>query len=441
MTDLYQPEIEAMPRSRLRELQWERLRWQLDRCYRESPFYREKWERAQVKLEQIQRPEDLRLLPVVTKDELRAEQAAHPPFGRFTVAPRADWRELHPSSGTTGNPVNTIWSERDADYLADVTARTMYSFGTRPGDIIQNAFSYGLWVAGMSCHYGARRLGCFVIPIGAQLTNRQIEYLQDPGSKVLLATPSYALHIAEKLAEAGVSPDRVPLRLGCFGGEGGTEAPATRAKLERGLGIDAFDYYGLAEIGPTFASECAEKEGLHWSEDLHYIEVIDPETMEPVPEGETGVLVLTHLVREATPMVRYWTNDYARVVNEPCRCGRTHARSPGGILGRHDDLVIYKGAKFYPVQVEKVVRAMPELGDEYKILITQGEGGVVSSCTVVAEYHHGVGLDGNAAGLEWLAEGLSRRLKEELLVTPEVRLEPFGTLERSTFKAKRLERR
>jgi len=428
----YNPDIERMNGKKVREIQNERLRWQVRRCLAKSEFYREKFRKAGIKASHIRTVDDLLHVPVVTKQELREEQVKHPPFGRYAVAPAKDWRELHPSTGTTGVPVNTIWSENDVENITEVTARTMHSFGVRPGDIIQNGFSYGLWIAGMSTHYAAGRLGCFVIPIGASMTGRQIDYMLNPGSTVLLSTPSFALHIAENLRERGVLPRKLKLRAGCFGGEAGTETPATRRKIEAGLGIDAYDYYGLAEIGPTFASECTAKAGLHWAEDHYAIEIINPETMGRCTEGEMGVLVITHLTREATPMLRYWTNDYARYDSSRCPCGRTHARSPGGILGRADDMVIYRGAKFYPVQVEKVVRSYKELGDEFVIEMTRDAKTYTDVCTVVCECLE------SQEDKHTLERRLRKDLREELMVTPEIRIENFGTLERTTFKAKRI---
>jgi phenylacetate-CoA ligase len=264
------------------------------------------------------------------------------------------------------------------------------------------------------------------------MTGRQIDYLLNPGSTVLLCTPSFALHIAENLRERGISPRKLSLRLGSFGGEGGTETQATRRKIEEGLGIDAYDYYGLAEIGPTFASECAAKAGLHLAEDHYVIEIINPDTMERCSEGEMGVLVITHLTREATPMLRYWTNDYARYDSARCPCGRTHGRAVSGILGRADDMVNYRGAKFYPVQVEKVVRSYKELGDEFLIEITRDDTTFADVCTIVAECLT-PDMDRTALKIR-----LQKNLREELLVTPEIRIENFGTLERTTFKAKRI---
>ena len=306
----------------------------------------------------------------------------------------------------------------------------MWSFGVRPNDIVQNAFSYGLWVAGMSVHYATRKIGCFVIPIGAAMTDRQIFYLKTIGATVLLSTPSYGLYIGEKLREAGLWPDDLPLRIGSFGVEAGAQNPATRARLESALGIDAYDYFGLGEIGPTFASESVAKSGLIWAEDHHFIEVLDPETRQPVPEGKIGILVITHLTRETTPMLRYWTNDFALVDSRPSPCGRTHLRSPGGIRGRLDDLVIYKGAKFYPIQVEEVVRSFPDLSNEFRIELRPDPATGRAMCVVVAEAAAG-------APSEHLLERLRSRLRDALLVTPEVKILPEGSFERTTFKAKR----
>lgn len=424
--------VETLSRERLRGLQLECVCRQVTRCYEESVFYRAKLADAGVEPGDVRSLEDITRLPVVTKDELREEQALRPPFGRFVVADRASWRELHPSTGTTGTPVNTIWSASDVEAVADFTARTMWQFGVRPGDIFQNAFAYGLWVAGLSCHYAAARIGCLVVPTGTSVsTDKQADFFRRARATALVATPSYALHMAATLRERGIGADELALERGCFGGEPGTENAATRAKIEAGLGIEAFDYYGLAEVWPTFASECEEKAGLHFAEDHVLVECVDPVTRRPAAEGELGVLVFTHLTREATPMLRYWSNDYARLTTEPCGCGRTHARALGGIVGRHDDLVVFRGAKFYPSQVEKVVRGFDQLGDEFRIEVRREElGGPVAGCVVVAE----VLGEGERA----VAERLQHALRSELGVTPGVRLEAYGTLDRTTFKAKRL---
>jgi len=428
--DFWDEHIEQMGRDELSALQLGRLKWQVRRCYEDSQFYRERLDAAGVGPEGIVHLEDIEKIPPVTKEELREEQKAYPPFGRFTVAPPEIWGELHPSTGTTGVPVGTIWSRKDVENIADFTARTMWSFGVRPEDIVQNAFSYGLWVAGMSVHYATQKIGCFIIPIGAIQTERQIFYMRTMGSTVILSTPSFGLYIGEKLRESGVDPREQNLRIGAFGGEAGTQNSATRSRIEKALGVDAYDYFGLGEIGPTFASESRAKSGLIWAEDHHIVEVLDPNTQKPVADGEVGILVITHLTREATPMLRYWTNDYTRLECTPSPCGRTHRRSPGGILGRHDDLIIYRGAKFYPIQVEDVVRSFPELSNEFRIeLQSRGDTGR-DRCVVIAE----------AAG-EGMSEGLEAVLREKLrgalLVTPEIEILSPGSFERTTFKAQR----
>ncbi|MDP2949084.1 MAG: phenylacetate--CoA ligase [Chloroflexota bacterium] len=431
-SQFFEPEIETLDRRKLERLQLERLRWQVKRCYEGSPFYRERLDKAGVGPQDIEALSDVRRLPVVTKQELREEQARFGPFGRYTISPPKDWREVHPTTGTTGAPIHNLWSERDVQNITRWTARTLWNFGVRPGDIVHNAFSYGLWVAGLSSHYGARELGCLMVPIGGAPVDKQIEYLAGVKPTVLLATPSFGLYIAERLKGKGATGS-LALRVGCFGGEPGAEVRSTRAKLEAGLGIEAYDYYGLAEIGPTCASECQEKVGIHWVEDHVLVEVVNPQTRESCPPGEVGVLVLTSLTKEATPMLRYWTNDYARLVTERCACGRTHAHSPGGILGRADEMVVYRGTKFYPVQVEKVVRSFTELGNEFRVVLTTSEQGT-DLCTVVAEC-------ASLADRDQLTERLRQALRDELQVTPHVEIVSLGDLERTTFKAKRLEDR
>ena len=420
--------VESLPREELRELQFARLRTMVAELYAESPFYREKWRGSGFAPGDLKSLEDLRGLPLVTKAELRSEQAAHPPFGRLTATPRALWREVHPSSGTTGRRILTVWTQDDVEVIADFTARLMWGFGVRGDHVVQNAFSYGLWVAGIAVHYASAKLGCLNVPIGAQPAGQQLEFLRAAHPAVLMATPSFGLFLAETLRKAGVDPRELGLRLGAFGGEAGVEAPATRRRLEEGLGIRAYDIYGLAEIGPTMGAECKAQAGLHWAEDHFLIEIVDPASDEPLGEGELGMLVITHLTRQGTPMVRYATNDVARYTSERCTCGRTHGRSPGGIVGRNDDLVIYRGAKFYPTQVEDVVRSLPGFTGEYVIEISGGRDGP-AHVTVVAE----------AVQAE-LEIQLRRALKEALLVTPQVRTVSPGALGRTEFKTKRVVR-
>jgi len=433
--EFYEPSIETMSREEIQGLQEKRLRWQLKRCYENSAFYQEKFNKAGVRPEDVKSISDITKFPVVTKQELREEQEKYPPYGRYTVSPPEDWREIHPTTGTTGAQVYNIWAEKDVNNITHWTARTLWNFGVRPGDIIQNAFSYGLWVAGMSSHYAARELGCLVVPTGATPADRQIEYFMSTRATVLLATPSLALYLGERLAERRVSPESLALRIGCFGGEPGASVASTRKKIESSLGIKAFDYYGLAEIGPTCASECTKKAGIHWVEDHVLVELVNPRTMEWCKPDEAGVLVMTHLTKEATPMIRYWTNDVAKLDVEKCACGRTHAKSSGGILGRADDMIVYRGAKFYPTQVEKVLRGFKELSDEYRIELSTDEKRSATICTIVAE------CLGGDVDQDQLKEKVRASLREELQVAPAIRFLEFGALERTTFKAKRIEDR
>ena len=430
--EFFDVDLETSGVDKLHALQLDRLSWQLDRCYRTSSLYRSKMSAVGFEPGDLRDLSDLASLPVVRKAELRDDQRRHPPYGTFVVAEPSTWRELHPSSGTTGEPVRTLWSDTDVETITDFTARTLWQFGVRPGDVVQNAFAYGLWVAGISAHYGAARIGALTVPTGTGTsTERQVRYLREARSTVLLGTPSFGLRIAEELAREQGTRAGLWLRIGGFGGEAGTENESTRALLEQGFGIDAFDYYGLAEVGPTFAGECAAKAGLHFCEDHVLVEAVDPTSGQPVPEGDLGVLVFTHLTREATPMVRYWSNDYAALTRDPCACGRTTVRAIGGIRGRHDDLVVFKGAKFYPSQVEAVVRSFVELGAEYVVEIEREHGGTrVTGCTVVAEWA--------SAPVDGAMTRLRQALRGELGVTPSVRVEPPGVLERSAFKSDRL---
>ncbi|MEW6374974.1 MAG: AMP-binding protein [Thermodesulfobacteriota bacterium] len=427
----FDPEIELMDREELEALQLHELKLQLRRCHRNSEFYKEKFKGMGIKPDDIRSLEDVIHLPFTTKQEIMEEQQAHPHFGRYTVASPETWAELRPSPGTTGVPINTIWSHEDIKHISRWTARTMWTFGVRPGDIIQNGFGYGIWVAGISVHYAAIELGCFVIPIGTTKSERQIDYFLNPGSTVLLCTPSYALNIIEHLKQKEISPKDIPLRIGCFGGEAGAEVPATRDKIENGLGIQAFDCYGLTVIGPIIATECSQKAGVHWIEDHLLVEIIDPETKKPCAPGEVGVLVITHLTKEATPMIRYWTDDFARLDKRKCKCGRTHARSPGGIIGRVEDMIKCGDVNIFPAQVENAVRGLDELSDEFSIELTTDLKAGADVCTVLVECI-------KDEDISKVTPQLKEALKKECKVIPEVKFVPFGTLKRTIFRAKRI---
>jgi phenylacetate-CoA ligase len=322
--------IETLPRDALRQVQLGRLQWQVRRCWEGSDLYRRRLQDAGLEPDDVRGLGDLRRIPFLTRQGLRDEQLAHPPFGRYTVAPAEAWRELHGSTRSGDDSVGAIWSEADCENITGLAARALWSFGVRAGDVVQNALPCGLPGAGLAVHFAGRRIGCLTIPIGAAPPQRQGDYLQRAGSTVLVATPADGLQIAEAVRKRGLSPADLPLRLGAFG-EAGAENGSTRVEIKRRLRIEAYESYGLPEIGPFLAAECSARNGPHWAEDQLIVEIVEPESGESLPEGEAGVVVITHLSREATPLLRYRTDHYARLTTSPCRCGRTHARSPGGV--------------------------------------------------------------------------------------------------------------
>lgn len=430
---MYQPQIEAMPRPELVALQLRRLRRQVGRCYRHSPFYRQKLQAAGIRPGQIRTLADIRRLPFTTLDELRATGQCHPPMGRHSLVSPERWLQIHPTTG--GNPAYVAWSQGDLSVMARCTARILYAAGVRPGNLVHNTLPYGLWPGGFALHYGVQALGATVLPAGMDSLRRQIETLVNLRPRVLISLPSAALYLAEQLRERGLEPADVGLEIGICVGEPGAGSPATRARLERALGIKAYDLYGIVEVGPSMAGECAAQAGLHWPEDHYLVEVIDPESLEPVPAGQSGILVLTNLSGEAMPLLRYWTSDYAAVTYEPCACGRTLARSPGGIQGRADEMIIFSGAKFYPHQVKEVLHRHRELGQEFRILLERDPESWLDRCTLVVE--HAPHLPGwKLAGLE---ARLQQQLGEELHFEADVRVVRYGSLERTVTNAARVQ--
>ncbi len=426
-------EIEVLERTELRSLQLKRLQRQISRCFQQSLFYHKKWADAGFTLDSIEKLEDITKLPFTFKREIRDDQSKTPPWGNLVLTDSSGTPvEVHPSFGTTGIPIYTFWSSIDIQNITDYTTRMFYSCGVRPGDILHNAFRYHLRMGGITVQRVAEKLGCFVLPIGDAEIKTQVELLINLRPAVLFAVPSFAFVLAEVMRERGIDPTSTTLKIGCFGGEPGVEIPATRSRLERELGIKAFDMYGITEIGPLMAAECLEHDGLHIAEDHHLVEVINPETYEPCNPGEVGVLVITDLTRDAMPLIRYWTNDLAVLDYNKCGCGRTHVKLKGGILGRTDDLVIFKGMKFYPAQVENVLHSFNELGNEYKIILHKNELTNLEQCIVKVEcLTTGLGLD-------WLKDKLIKDLWEELRVNVDVELVPFGSIERDIMKTKRV---
>jgi phenylacetate-CoA ligase len=402
---IFEPEHETMPPERLRALQSERLRDVVTRVRERVPFYRERL--AGVVVDSL---EDLPTLPFTRKTDLRD----HYPFGLF-AAPMRDVVRVHASSGTTGKPTVVGYTAADVDVFARVNARCLAMAGGGPEMILHNAYGYGLFTGGLGLHYGGERLGMAVVPVSGGMTERQVLLIQDLRPDLICCTPSYALTLAQEFAARGVPPEEISLNFACLGAEPWTEA--VRAEVDAGLGIRSTNIYGLSEvIGPGVSNECLEeRSGSHVNEDHFYPEIVDPESGEPVADGEEGVLVFTTLTKEALPLIRYWTGDICSLSSEPCSCGRT-LRRMSLIKGRTDDMLIIRGVNIYPSQIEAVIPRVPGLTTNYRLVVTRG--GTLDELTVEVE---GRGDD----------RELARLVKETTGCTVVVNVVPPGSVPRS----------
>jgi phenylacetate-CoA ligase len=427
-TFMFDRAAETMPRRALAALQLARLRQALARAYECVAPIRCKFDAAGVAPAHLGCLADLAHFPFTLKTDLRDNY----PFGLFAV-PRDQVLRLHASSGTTGKPIVVGYTRGDLDLWSDLMARTLACTGARPGDIVHNAYGYGLFTGGLGFHYGAERLGCTVVPVSGGGTERQITLIRDFGATILCATPSYALNIAEVAERSGVDLGKLPLRRGGFGAEPWSEP--LRHDLEARLGIKAVDVYGLSEIiGPGVASECdVAQNGLHGWEDHFLFEIIDPHTMQPLPIGETGELVITTLTKQALPMIRYRTRDITRLCDEPCPCGRTHLRIMR-VTGRDDDMLIIRGVNVYPSQVEAVLVGFPGLTPYYQIVLSRE--GALDAMTIEVECIAGTPDD--AAFRAAKSGEVQNRLKSMIGVTCSVVVKPPGEVARSQGKAVRV---
>ena len=425
---MFDRDVETLPRTALRSLQTERLRRTLERAHQNVLHYRKKFDKAGVKPGQVKTLGDLKHFPFTVKTDLRDNY----PFGMF-ASPNSELCRLHASSGTTGKPTVVGYTKGDIDRWSELMARSMAAAGVRPGDVVHNAYGYGLFTGGLGAHYGAERLGCIVVPVSGGGTERQVVLLKDFAAGILCSTPSYALNIAEVAEEQGIDIAALPVRRGVFGAEPWSEE--MRAELDRRLGIAAVDVYGLSEImGPGVACECdTARAGLHGWEDHFLFEIIDPETLEPLAMGETGELVITTLTKEALPMVRYRTRDITRLTDEPCACGRTHVRILR-VTGRDDDMMIIRGVNVYPSQVEAVLVALSGLSPHYQILL--GNEGAMDVMTVEVEVASDAPADD--ADLSAKAQEVRHHIKSMIGVTCDVMAKRPGELPRSQGKAVRV---
>jgi len=426
---IYDEEFETLPREALEAIQLKRLQALAERVYATVPFYKKAFDDKRVKPDHIKSLEDLRKLPFTMKQDLRDNY----PFGMFAT-PMENVVRIHASSGTTGKPTVVGYTRRDIHTWAELMARTLAAAGTHKGDIMHNAYGYGLFTGGLGFHYGAERLGASVIPVSGGNTKRQILLMKDFGPTVLTCTPSYALHLADVAADEGVDFKSLKFRVGVCGAEPWTEN--MRKEIENKLGIDAVDIYGLSEImGPGVSVECVEaKKGLHVFEDHFIPEIIDPQTGEPLPYGETGELVFTTLTKEAFPLIRYRTRDLSVLHREPCKCGRNLVRM-GRITGRSDDMLIIRGVNVFPSQIESVLMARDDVAPHYVLIIDRKDR--MDTLEVKVEVDEGVFSDA-VKDLQKVEDEIEKDIKDLLGVSCKVSLTEPKTIQRSQGKAQRV---
>jgi len=412
--------IEKASRKQLRELQLERLRWSLRRAYDRVPHYRRKFDAAGVKPKDLRTLVDLARFPFTAKADLRDTY----PFGMFAV-PMGDVVRIHASSGTTGKPTVVGYTSKDIDTWSHLMARSIRAAGARPGEILHNAYGYGLFTGGLGIHYGAERLGLATVPVSGGMTERQVQLIQDFRPGIITVTPSYMLAIADEMERQGLDPRKSSLRVGIFGAEPWTDR--MRANIEARTSLQAIDIYGLSEVmGPGVAQECLEtKDGLTIWEDHFYPEVVDPDSGEVLPDGEKGELVLTSLTKEALPVIRYRTRDLTRLLPGTARVMRRMER----ITGRSDDMMIIRGVNVFPSQIEELILKQKELAPHYVLELSKA--GPLDHLTVLVELAPGAADRQSAASL-------AQEIKSRIGVSAEVKVVPISTIERSIGKAKRV---
>ncbi|MBR5176874.1 MAG: phenylacetate--CoA ligase [Bacteroidales bacterium] len=425
-SNYFNPE-ETLDREGIERLQTERLRGTVAHCMG-SGFYRKRFSDLGLSPEDIKTLDDLKKIPFTTKQDLRDTY----PFGLASI-PLSKCTRLHSSSGTTGNPTVILHSRKDLEQWANAVARCLWMVGCRPEDVFQNTSGYGMFTGGLGFQYGAELLGMLTVPAAAGNTLRQIKFFTDFGTTVVHAIPSYAARLYEVMCEKGVDPRRdTKLRTLVIGAEPHSEE--TRRRIENMLGVKAYNSFGMSEMcGPGVAFECPEQNGMHIWEDYYIVEIIDPVTLKPVPDGEVGELVLTTINREAMPLLRYRTRDLTRILPGECPCGRHHKRIDR-IKGRSDDMIILKGVNIFPIQVEQVLVQFKELASDYLITLDTVDGSDYMTVEVELTERY---IDDYAA-LQTLERNITRMLRDEILVTPKVKLLPKGSILQSEGKAVRV---
>lgn len=426
--NIWNKEMECADRETKNAIQLERLKKTVDVCYNKVPFYKNKFDEIGLKPEHIKTLADIKHIPFTTAEDLRNNY----PFGLFAV-PKNDVVRLHGSSGTTGKPKIVGYTKQDIDNWSELIARLVTAAGATSEDIVQIAFGYGLFTGGFGLHYGMEKIGAMVVPLSSGNTDRQIMLMQDFESTVLIATPSYGLYLANEIEKRNIDKDTIKLRLALFGGEGHTAE--MRDKIEQQLGILATENYGLSEVGgPGVSGECYLKRGLHIAEDHYIPEIVDPDTLQPLPVGDKGELVLTTLCREAFPMLRYRTRDITWLDDTPCECGRTSIRM-AKVQGRTDDMMVIRGVNVFPSQIEAVVMAIKEVEPFYEIILTTENH--LDRIEVRVEFSDDSLLD-DYTKLENLRGRIKHDLRAMLNIDAKVSLVTPGTLPRFEGKAKRI---
>lgn len=420
-------EMETLSRAEIEALQLKRLQQTVAHCM-QSPFYKKRFEEIGLKPEEIQSLQDLRKIPFTTKQDLRDTY----PFGMASV-PLRECVRLHSSSGTTGTPTVILHTQRDLDEWANQVARNLWMVGLRPDDVFQNSSGYGMFTGGLGFQYGAERLGMLTIPAAAGNSLRQIKFMTDFGTTAVHAVPSYVTRLREVMDSVGVDPRRdTKLRVLAIGAEPHSEEQ--RRRIEEMMGVKAYNSFGMSEMcGPGVGFECPEQHGLHFWEDYYIVEIVDPETLEPVPDGEIGELVLTTLCREAMPLLRYRTRDLTRVLGHSCPCGRNHVRLDR-MRGRSDDMMVLRGVNIFPIQIEKILMQFPELANNYLITLTTDD----DNDNMLVEVELEDLFTDDYQRLQALQKRIQRALKDEILLTPHVKLVPKNSLPVSDGKAVRV---
>lgn len=427
MSAIWNPQYETMPREELEQLQLERLQSTINRVYRYVAYYRRVLDEKGLQPEDFQSFEDLRRIPFTTKDSLRESY----PYEMFAL-PLQEIVRLQSSTGTTGSPTVVGYTQNDMDHWTDMVARNLVGCGINQEDVVQVFFGYGLFTGGFGFHYGAEAIGAAVIPVSSGEVARQLKIVQDFRTTVLLGTPSYALYMGRTMEQMGMDPNALSLRIGLFGAEPWSEK--TREEIERLLLLSAYDCYGVSEIGgPGVAAECECRGGLHIAEDHFYVEVVDPDSGEPLPEGEEGELVFTTLTKEAFPLLRYRTGDLAFLDTSLCACGRTLARM-SRVRRRTDDMVVVRGVNVYPDEVEETLRHVSGVGKGYQLVVRREEE--LDTLEVLVEI--GKLAELSMGAVERLRERLDEHLSQALGLELEVRIVEPHSLHREGIRAPRV---